>query len=171
MAEDSTTLVLEISRLENQLKMSVYEQRELVHTVRRYSQCPVNFQEINKLCREASFILNKAGKSAAKDLDLINGLKKSSHLLWDQLLTRSVKDRLKITIIKELVLSLDEELVSIPWEMLFDSSENKRLEAEVIPLLEARRHWKGEVRGLKAPPLKMVAPAALTCRAILRSES
>jgi len=123
MAEDSTTLVLEISRLENQLKMSVYEQRELVHTVRRYSQCPVNFQEINKLCREASFILNKAGKSAAKDLDLINGLKKSSHLLWDQLLTRSVKDRLKITIIKELVLSLDEELVSIPWEMLYDGND------------------------------------------------
>jgi PAS domain S-box-containing protein len=40
-----------------------------------------------------------------------------------------------------------KDLLGNSWEMLFDSSENKRLEAEVIPLLEARRHWKGEVRG------------------------
>jgi tetratricopeptide (TPR) repeat protein len=138
MVEDSSALVLEISRLENQLKMSVYEQKELAHTVRRYSQCSLDFQEINKLCQEISFILNKTGKLAAQDADLINNLKKSSHLLWDQLLTRSVKDRLKITIIKDLVLSLDEELISIPWEMLYDGNDFLALKFNLGRLIRTR---------------------------------
>lgn len=143
MIEDFTTLVLEISRHQDQLKMSIYEQKELAHTVRRYSQCSVNFEDINKLCQEISFILNKAGKLAVQDTELINNLKKSSHLLWDQLLTHSVKDRLKITIIKDLVLSLDEELISIPWEMLYDGNDFLGLKFNLGRLIKTKHQESG----------------------------
>jgi tetratricopeptide (TPR) repeat protein/CHAT domain-containing protein len=138
MVDDSSTLVLEIFKHENQLKMSVSEQKELAQTVRHYSQCSVAFEDVNKLSQEVIFILNKAGKLASVDSDLINSLKKTSHLLWDQLLTHPVKDRLKITIIKDLILSLDEELVSIPWEMLYDGNDFLGLKFNLGRLIRTR---------------------------------
>jgi CHAT domain-containing protein/Tfp pilus assembly protein PilF len=119
--QDSDALVLEILKQDETLKMSVFEKQELALTVRHYSQCQVSFKEINYLCREIISILNKANKKENKEPDLINSLKKAGQLLWDQLLTRAVKDRLKNTQILDLLLSIDEELINIPWELLYDA--------------------------------------------------
>jgi len=121
--EESNALVLEILRQDSMLAMSAFEQKELAQTIRHYSQLPVSFAEINKLCQEVISILNKASKKGTFISDYIDSLKKTGQILWDHLLTRSVKDRLKTTIIKDLVLSLDEELINIPWELLYDGNE------------------------------------------------
>ncbi len=93
--------------------MSLFEQKELVSTLRHYSQCPVSFTEINRLCQEVVFLLNKANTKEAVKQDLIKGLTKAGQLLRDHLLTKSVKDRLKNTHILDLILSVDEELIHI----------------------------------------------------------
>ena len=121
MASELSSLVLEISRHADQLRMSIYEPSQAPQTVMHYSQCAVSFETVDRLCRDITFLLNKS--RAKTEPGLINDLKKTGQLLWDQLLTRSVKDRLKITIIKDLVLSLEEELVNIPWELLYDGSD------------------------------------------------
>ena len=54
---------------------------------------------------------------------MIAELKKSGQLLWDNLLTRPVKERLKRAADRELTLSLDEELISIPWELMHNGEE------------------------------------------------
>jgi tetratricopeptide (TPR) repeat protein len=41
-------------------------------------------------------------------------------VLWDHLLTKPVKEKLRSSLIQDLILSLDEELIHIPWELLFD---------------------------------------------------
>jgi CHAT domain-containing protein len=123
MHSDSNALILEVFRQDNTLKMGIFQQSELASTLKHYSQCPVSFKEIDTLCREVISILNKANKKDVADPDLIQGLQKTGQFLWDQLLTRTVKDKLKNTQILDLVISLDEELINIPWELLYDGAD------------------------------------------------
>jgi len=120
---NSNALVLEILRQDGRLAMSVFEQEELSSTIRHYSQCPYPSLEIHKLCQEVTSILNKANKKGILEPDLIRDLKKIGQLLWDQLITRPVKDRLKTTQILNLTLALDEDLIHIPWELLYDGRD------------------------------------------------
>lgn len=115
-------LVLEILRQGETLKMSIFEQAEIASTLRHYSQCTVSFTEIDRLCQEIISVLNRADERSAYSGDLIKGLTKTGQLLWDHLLTRPVKDKLKSAQVSNLVLSIDEELINIPWELLHDGN-------------------------------------------------
>ncbi len=133
---------MEIFRQGDMLIMSASEQEELAQTVRHYSQLPVSSAGINKLCQEVISILNKSSKRGTLLCDYIDSLKKTGQVLWDHLFTRSVKDRLKATIIKDLVLSIDEELINIPWELIFDGNEFLCLKFNLGRLVRT----KGEIR-------------------------
>ena len=52
MSQEPNALVLEILKHGKGLKMSVFEQKDAVLTVKHYSQCQVSFSEIEKLCLE-----------------------------------------------------------------------------------------------------------------------
>jgi CHAT domain-containing protein len=121
--QEINALVLEVLKQDNRLSMSLFEQREHVSTVRHYSQCTVSFIEIDKLCQEIVLALNCANKEEGLNKHSLQRLIKPGQLLWDNLLTRPVKDKLKNTAIKGLVLSLDEELIHIPWELLYDGRD------------------------------------------------
>jgi len=118
--QEPSSLVLEILRQDAVLKMSIFEKSELASTLRHYSQCAVSFAEIEKFCQEVIAILNKANKPGAYSQELIKGLEKTGQLLWEHLITRPVKEILKTTALSDLILSIDEELIDIPWELLFD---------------------------------------------------
>ncbi|MFA5411236.1 MAG: CHAT domain-containing protein [Candidatus Omnitrophota bacterium] len=136
--QEPDTLVLEILRQENQLSMSVFAQKEHISTVRHYSQRVVSFSEVDKLCREVTSILNKADRKISSDMDLTSSLKKSGQLLWDNLLTRSAKDKLNTAVSKDLILSLDEELINIPWELLYDGKDFLCLKFSLGRLVKTR---------------------------------
>ena len=121
--QDSNALVLEISRQNSVLAMSIFEQKELASTVRHYSRCSISFHEVNKLCQEITSILNRTNRKGILEIDLVDSLKKTGQLLWDHLFTRQVKDRLKTSSLKDLILSLDEELIHIPWELLYTGED------------------------------------------------
>jgi len=123
MPRDVDSFVLDVLKQDETLKMSIFEQKELVSTLRHYSQLSFSGPAINKLCRETSRILNNTNRDGFLDENLLGELKKTGQLLWDHLLTRPVKDRLKASQVAELSLSLDEELISIPWELLFDGKD------------------------------------------------
>jgi len=117
--QETNALVLEVLKQDSHLAMSIFEQKELASTLRHYSQVSVSFAEIEKLCQEVTSILNKATKLGTLEADSLNSLKKTGQLLWDHLLTRQVKEKLKTSPILDLILSLDEELINIPWELLY----------------------------------------------------
>ncbi len=123
MPSEAGALVLEILKQADTLSMSLFEQGELASTLRHYSHLTFPSPTIDKLCQELIFILNKSDKNGILDFDALNNLKKTSQLLWDHLLTQPVKERLKKAQDLDLVLSLDEELINIPWELLFDGSD------------------------------------------------
>lgn len=112
-----SAITLEIIREGDILKMSISEHRELSATLRHYSQHKVDFSEINKLCHEVTLLLNK---SDFNDPSRLKSLEKATHALWDHLLTRSVKDKLRQSLNYDLLLEIDEELIFIPWELLHD---------------------------------------------------
>ncbi|KPK97231.1 MAG: hypothetical protein AMJ95_10260 [Omnitrophica WOR_2 bacterium SM23_72] len=119
--QESNPLVLEIFKLDDGLKMSVFEHGPLASTLRHFSQCQVSFAQIHTLCQETVSVLSKVGKRGADPRELLRSLQKTGQLLWEYLLTKSVKETLRSTKSTDLIVSLDEELIHIPWELLCDA--------------------------------------------------
>ncbi|MCX5705418.1 MAG: CHAT domain-containing protein [Candidatus Omnitrophica bacterium] len=109
----SNALVLEVLKQDSQLLMSLTQQEERASTLKHYSRLSVSTSEIEKLCREAMSAVDKTEES----------LKKSGRMLWDHLLTRQVKEDLLTTSARSLTLSLDEELIHVPWELFYDGRD------------------------------------------------
>lgn len=123
MPKGSNTLVLEVIQHGDCLTLSIFERKEFSSTIKHYSQIAIPTAQINASCQEIISILNKATQKNAFELDLLAQLKKTGLFLWDHLLSNPIKHSLCATEIKELVLSLDEELITIPWELLYDGSQ------------------------------------------------
>lgn len=116
---ENSVLVLEVKRQEDSLLMSVFARQDFVSTLRHYTQIRYHPEQIQKICREISFFLNEPPKPVPAEASLLDGLKKSGQLLWDQLLSKTVKDKLKNLHAQYLILSIDEDLMHIPWELLY----------------------------------------------------
>ena len=116
-------MLLEILKQADVLSMSLSERMDAASTLKHYSKVSFSLAEIEKACQEVVFILNKAGKIGALDQSSYKGLKKVGQLLWDHLLSKPVKDKLKSLPSQSLILSIDEELIHIPWELLFDGND------------------------------------------------
>ncbi len=123
MSDLPEALVLEITKKTDALLMGVFERRQAASTLRHYSQIKVSFPEIEKFCAEINLLLNKADKKGNLEFASVEGLKKTGQLLWDHLFSRQVKEKLTRSSSCDLVLSIDEELVDIPWELLYSGSD------------------------------------------------
>ncbi len=109
----NNALVLEVFKQDSQLLMCLTRQDDQVPTLKHYGRLAVSSSEIEKLCHEAMFAVDKTGES----------LKKSGRMLWDHLLTKQVKEGLLAYSARSLTLSLDEELIHVPWELFYDGHE------------------------------------------------
>ena len=122
MAQDNT-LILDISVHENTLKMGILLKEEYSVPVRRYSERIVAFGEIERLVSDIVRVLNSAQRDGLSlDEAAFYELRQSGQLLYDYLLTRQVKDRLSEYKSAHLIVSVDEKLADIPWELLYDGS-------------------------------------------------
>ena len=136
--QESNPLVLEIFRQADALKMGIFEQREAVSTLRHYSLCRVSFEEIQRLCQEVTVILSKSSNKSSARAELIRNLVKTAQVLWDYILAKKVKDRLKTSQISDLIISIDEELINIPWELLHDGNNFLCLNFNIGRLVRTR---------------------------------
>lgn len=116
-------LNLEIFKQEGSLKMGLFAQNEPVATLKHYSQVPVSFAEVGDLCGEIVSILNRPARIEPAQQEQAKSMRKTGQLLWDHLLSRAIKEKLKNSLSLELTLSLDEELIQIPWELIFDGED------------------------------------------------
>ena len=123
MPQTAGPLILEIFRSDHHLKMSLFASGDMAQTLRRYSQCSVEFEEVRELSGQISAILSRTDKKTSCEPGLIEDLKKNGRILWDELFSRQVKERLKLSGVRGLVLFFDEELVGVPWELFYDGSD------------------------------------------------
>jgi len=141
-------LNLEVFKQESSLKMGLFSENEPPATLKHYNQVPVSFEEINCLCQELISILNRAARIGAAqqehqpqdDLSAAEAAsaRKIGRLLWDHLLSRPIKEKLKNSLSAQLTLSLDEELIHIPWELIFDGSDFLSLKFSMGRLVRSR---------------------------------
>jgi len=114
--------ILEITFQDSYLGMSLYE-REREFPLKTISTVPFDFSRIERLNNEIVNIINRASRKNLLDEDSIVELKKNAGLLYDMLLSRQIKSRLSSLETVNLILSLDESLIGIPWELLFDGKD------------------------------------------------
>jgi CHAT domain-containing protein/tetratricopeptide (TPR) repeat protein len=114
------TLVLEVFSHSDRLKMSLFEKEALTTTLRHYTDSFITPPQINRLSADIIAVLSNANRKGLLESGLMNELKKMGQLLYDELLTKQIKSKLNKFSSGNLILSVDEQLVSIPWELLFD---------------------------------------------------
>ena len=113
-------LILEVFKQDDALKMGLFDQGQTLPTLRHYSQVGVSFDELKQLSIEMVGVLNRPAFDQAAKLDQLRSLQKIGRLFWDHLLSRWIKEKLKNSTPSALTLCLDEELIYIPWELIFD---------------------------------------------------
>jgi hypothetical protein len=68
-------------------------------------------------------LLNRANREQGIGDDLSKGLKEYGRKLYDELLPSQIKENLALTQQRNLLVSVDDTLVHIPWELLHDGNE------------------------------------------------
>lgn len=131
-------LILEVFKQDDSLRMGLFDQEQATPTLRHYAQVGVSFDELKSLSSEMVAILNRLPKDQATRLDQLKSLQKTGRLFWDHLLTRPIKEKLKDTGSSTLTLVLDEELIYIPWELIFDGTDFLCLKFNLGRLVRSR---------------------------------
>jgi len=115
-------LVIEISKEANRLKMSASERvKGIDSTLRHHEDCIILDEDIKILSERIVEVFNKTlGKVDDKYFE---EFRKDARSLFDQLFTPDVKKAIKSTKANFLLISIDEQLVHIPWELLYDGEQ------------------------------------------------
>jgi CHAT domain-containing protein len=116
-------LILEVFKQDDSLKMCLFDYGQTAPTLRHYSSVEVSWPELISLSTEMVSILNRPVQDQPSKLDQLRSLQKIGQLFWDHLLSASIKEKLKNSPPCLLTLSLDEELIYIPWELIFDGTD------------------------------------------------
>ena len=119
-----TALILEVFKQDNCLKIGLFDQGQILPTLRHYSQVVVSFDELKQLSAEIVGILNLPANDQPSRTEQFRSLQKTGQLLWNHLFSRAIKEKLKAcSSAISLTLCLDEELIYIPWELVFDGND------------------------------------------------
>lgn len=73
--------------------------------------------------REVITLLNRANRRAKVTPEILDSLKKSGQLLFDLLIPPKAREKIAATQARQLMLYVDDKLVHIPWELLFDGQQ------------------------------------------------
>jgi CHAT domain-containing protein len=124
MIMNESALVLEISREEQKVKVSVFEKSDgAERTLRQYEDWAVAWDEVETNRREVINLLNRANKRARVTTEILDTLRKSGQLLFDLLIPPKARTKLVSSTAQNLTLYVDDKLVHIPWELLFTGRE------------------------------------------------
>jgi class 3 adenylate cyclase len=112
---------LDAARDGDKLKIATYEREEGKElTLRQYEETTLNAEAVESRVRTVYELLNQANVQGRVEPSILDELQKTGALLFDELLTKDAKERLRATKASSLVLYIDDSLVQIPWEMLYD---------------------------------------------------
>lgn len=115
------TLYIEVGKVENRVKISAYEQeRGESRTVLQYDEIPVSMEKIDHRCKEIVSTLNKVNREGRVTRDILNKIREIGQIFSDDLLTPDIKNSIAASQSDHLIISMDDNLVHVPWELLHD---------------------------------------------------
>lgn len=149
----SAALFLDVSIKQDKLGVSISDEDTPFY---QYEEISFNLKEIESLCSEVRLLLNKSNTSGQLSPGLLQELKKVCLMLYDRLLSTRVKGRLKKAECENLVLRLDERLVFIPWELLFNGEDFMCLAFNVGRRVITTQPLTDQIQRQPGFPLKML---------------
>lgn len=123
-ARKSRVFVLDASVSGGNLKVSAFDRKDgEERAVKNYREVKYNEGKAREHTRAIIDVLNRANRRGKIGNDLLVKLKEQGGLLFDLLVPLEIKAQLKKTDVGHLMLNLDDKLVHIPWELLYDGKD------------------------------------------------
>ncbi|MBF0451017.1 MAG: CHAT domain-containing protein [Candidatus Magnetomorum sp.] len=106
------------------VKTAIHENRcgEL-SSIQHYDTLDVPIEKIESRCHEMVEMLNTTNRSGRVSKKALTRLREIGQIFYDELFSQSTKEKLRFSQAKYLQLTLDDQLVQIPWELLYDGNQ------------------------------------------------
>lgn len=148
---------LEVTRQEARLKISINERMSGEEsTLRNYEEVPVSMDWIKIRCHEMVETLNEVNRQGRFSREVLLKLRATGRVFYNELLTPSVKTKLRETKAEYLRLNIDDQLVQVPWELLYDGQEFLCQRFSMGRLVKTRHPVHGIKARVLARPLRML---------------
>jgi len=122
--EKEGVFMLEASVTNGRLKVSGVEKSDgEERAAKSYDEMVFNETKIREYTQAITELLNRANKRGKIGNDLLIRLKEYGRMLFDELIPMQTKERLASTAFRHLLISIDDNLVHIPWELLYDGKD------------------------------------------------
>ena len=149
------TFVIEIRKDADGWRLGTFYKAESMEH-RRLSIHKVADENVRDLCADVFDIFKRTDKEGNIAEDVLDELKKSCRLLYDQILPQQVKDEIRNTQATHLIFYIDEQLVHIPWELLHDGSDYLCLRFATGRIILTSRKIHAEAPRTIPPSLRML---------------
>jgi hypothetical protein len=118
------TLEVEISRDDASLRIGLIRRNvEDKETLRHYEERPYDAGRIAAKCADLVRILNNANVRSSLAAENFLQLKQAGFFLFEELLSLTAQRELNAGECDNLILNIDDGLVHIPWELLYDGND------------------------------------------------
>jgi S1-C subfamily serine protease/CHAT domain-containing protein len=160
MQSSPDIFVLNISREGDKLRITAFEKTYAEEqTLKHYEENPIVIAEVDALTKELLKTLNRANRRGDINGEILDDLKRTGQGLFDELLTTKVKGMLRATKAETLILYIDDHLVQIPWELLFDGSEFLSLRFNMGRIVSTRQTISLHKQREESPRLSLLVLA------------
>jgi class 3 adenylate cyclase/CHAT domain-containing protein len=148
---------LHVSREADKMKVSVFERaRGEEKTVQQYDTQKLNDAVIREACGEIVNLLNRANKRGKITKEILKQLQAVGQRLFDHLLTPEAKEKIGHSEAEDLLIRMDDQLVHIPWELLFDGTQFLCQRYSMGRIVATRQRVAEAASRHIAKPLKML---------------
>ncbi len=148
---------IEVGREKDRLKISAYEHIPgSENTLKHYEEISVSMERIGSRCHDIVKTLNKANQRGSITHEVLKKLQDIGQVFYDEIFTLSIKERIKNTKAHHLIVSLDDQLVHIPWELLHEGQQFLCMRFNMGRLVRTKQQVAGNMTRLMKRPLKMI---------------
>jgi class 3 adenylate cyclase/CHAT domain-containing protein/tetratricopeptide (TPR) repeat protein len=156
-SETSNVFHLELNLEGKELKVSAYESvLGDESTLRHYEKVSIEMSEVKSRNLELVKLLNNSNRRGWIPRTALSHLREIGQILYDEIFTITVKERLRNTKAEMLMLNIDDQLVHIPWELLYDGHQFLCLRFEMGRVVKTRQIFPSSHSRALAFPLKML---------------
>jgi CHAT domain-containing protein len=115
---------IDMTRDGNAVKTTIHEsQCGTLSSIQHYDTLEIPIEKIDARCHEMVEMLNTTNRSGRVSKKSLTRLREIGQIFYDELFSQSTKEKLRFSQAKFLQLTLDDQLVQIPWELLFDGNQ------------------------------------------------
>ena len=110
-------IYLEITRKGSLLEISLSKGEQ---TLTHYEEASVSPDELGKRCNELMHLLNMVSRRGTIPPSVIEEMQQMGRALYNEVFPLSIKSQLYESPTSDMILRIDNNLVHVPWELLFD---------------------------------------------------